>query len=284
MAVPTVPTKSNIVSEALQKAGYGASPPSALTTRAEDYWMEEIKHDIWSLSTQKLKTLETEHIHAITHIKTRYSNPADFSKGISMVLLDGDVGVAQAGTTASITLSATEATAIIAGKEIFIYEGTGINQISQCTAYNSTTKVAMIDTVTTAPDNTSKYMIISNSYPLDWLPLWHYDSIASSDTKGTPLKFASEQDEDYDEFFIYPSPYRSGDIPWGLRQRYYANLLTLDLTGTLMITLYREWRGVFIQGVLFKALQNMDDDRQEGEKKLYFEIVNSLIARESISV
>jgi len=284
MAAPTAPTLSTLVSEALSKAGYG-TPPTAITTRGEDYWAEEIKSDIWNLSQGKLKSLETEFIHSITHVTPRISNQSDFSKGISMTLLDGThYGTAQTGGTTSITLAAAEDATDVAGKEIFIYAGTGINQISFCTAYDTSTKIATILTVATALDNTSKYLILDASYPLDWMPRWHYDSIVSAGTKGTPLSFASESDVDYDEFILYPSPYRASAIPWGLRQRYYANLLTLDLAGDLMEIIYQEWRGLFVQGVFFKALQDMDDDRAEAEKGVYLNMLNAVIAREGIDV
>jgi len=45
MAAPTAPTLSSIVSEALAKAGYPI-PSAALTTRASNQWMEEIKDDL----------------------------------------------------------------------------------------------------------------------------------------------------------------------------------------------------------------------------------------------
>lgn len=277
-AVPTAPSLSTIVTEALKKAGH-SSPAAALITRGEDYWMEEVKQDIWDLS-HRLRSLITKYPFVTTSNQATISQESDYDSVLNMTLLDGThYGTAQTGDATSITLAAAEdaAQADVEGKEILIYAGTSINEIARCTAYSATTKIATC-TFTTAPDNTSKYLIVETYSPLDYMPLFHYDTLTAS--RGTPTHFIIKEDDDYGEFYLYPTPYRASEIPWGILQRYYVNLLVADLAGTLMSTLYLKWRGVWIQGVFYKCLQWMDDDRTETEKTLYYGMLKNLILHE----
>lgn len=75
-------------------------------------------------------------------------------------------GVAQAGTSTSITLAATSSTDDDIFKDCYIRitAGTAAEQVSRITAYNGTTKVASLATILTAvPDNKSSYVISGES-------------------------------------------------------------------------------------------------------------------------
>jgi len=70
---------------------------------------------------------------------------------------------AQAGSSSSITLdaSASSTTDYYKYAVAYILSGTGAGQARQITAYNGTSKIATVDpTWTTAPDNTSVFMIL----------------------------------------------------------------------------------------------------------------------------
>ncbi len=58
MAAPTPPNLATLATEGLKKAGYKSTGAnwSTLLTRAEDYWMNEIKNDIYE-AEKRLKSL-----------------------------------------------------------------------------------------------------------------------------------------------------------------------------------------------------------------------------------
>jgi hypothetical protein len=279
MAAPTAPTLATIVSEALKKAGH-ASPAAALTTRAQDYWMEEVKNDVFTLA-KKLRSLQTQSVAILTKGKYRYAFPSDFSSHISLTLLDGNnTGTAQTGAAGSITLAAASnfAQDWMIGKEILITGGTGAGSMSQCTAYDTSTKVATVSpNFATAPDNTSTYLIVESYSPLKEGPIWNLDENIYTTGKGTPNEFRIVGSASYGEFIITPPP---DQTYYGLKLIYYADLMGIDLAGTLMATIYKRWRNVFIQGVKARCLENDDDERTDNEMKKYNGMLNLLVMRE----
>lgn len=283
MAAPTAPTLVSLSTEALKKAGHSA-PGATLLAQAQDQWMEEIKNDIWTLG-KRLSSLQTTKIMITVNGQSRYAYPSDYTSEMTMQILDGTlIGTAQTGTSGSITLSA--ATSIssndIIGKEILIYSGTGIGSISQCTAYDSDTKIASVTPdFATTPDNTSKYMIIDTYYPMIQNPIWDIDRTNYPTLRDRPTHWFPIGSGVYGEFNIFPVPYRESAIPWGLKLRYYANLMTLDLTGTLMAKLYQDWRNEFIQGVKAKCIEQDDDERARDELAKYINMLHLLVTRET---
>lgn len=277
MAAPTAPTLSTLVAEALKKAGQ-TSPDSTLTTRAEDLWMNEIKDDILVLlGGKKLKSLYTSSVTVTVNGKSRYSCPTDYFSDMTMDLLDGTTrGIATGGAVGSITL-ATSVDAV--GSQILISSGTGVGSMSQCTAFNTSTLVATISpNFTTAPVNGSTYTVIDSIHRLNETPRY---MMPSTTERGMSEYFYPLGDADYGEFELHPIPYTSDGHVFGLKMNYYANLLTLDLAGTLMATLYQNWRNVWLLGVTSKALAELNDSRVENANKEYRFALQSLVARES---
>ncbi len=283
MSAPTDPKMRDIVTEALKKGGY-TNPSEARLQRAEDNWLQETKQDIWRKS-KKLKSLYTSSVTICTENQGRYPFPSDFASDLSVTLMHGtNRGTAQSGANNAITLASTEGVTqeLILGKEILIYEGTAISNISQCTAYNTTSKVATVNPAwTTHPDSTSKYMIVDIYYPLKQSPIWNTDRNNYQTTRGIPFEYYPIGDSDSGEFILYPVPHHISDVPFGMKLRYYANLLKVDLDSTLMTTLYRDWMGELIQGVFVRALQDLDDNRYTTEKVIYGSMINMLVATET---
>ena len=279
MAAPTVPSLTSITTEGLKKAGY-ASPSSAALTRAQDEWMEEIKNDIWNIA-KKLKSLHTTAMLVTTDGQGRYALPADYCSDMTLTLLDGnETGTATAGTTSTITLQASKSygTNWMKGKYILVTSGTGKASMSQCTTYNDTTKVATVTPdFDTTPDSTSVYKIIDVQYPLSQQPIWDFDAEMYAMDRDRPSHYSLMGDADNGELVLFKVPDES---TYGLQLRYYADLMEIDLAGTLMATLYKRWRDVFIQGVYAKSLQNDDDNRQILEYKAYTGRLQLLVMRE----
>ncbi len=281
MAAPVAASLTNLVAEGLKKAGE-SSASTALVDRAEDYWAEEIKNDIWT-KTKTLKSLQKTKGIVFNKGQSIYSMPTDFAgQGeISIRILDGvNTGVLQAATSSSLTLasnfSATEDFMI--GKEVLITSGTGVNEIGQVTAWDNGTKVATVAAAFgTTPLTGDGYLVIESYRDLMEGPVWNYDREISTMTKRKPFEFYPTGDVDYSEIVLDAPP----DKAYGGIIRYYVNLMTVDLASTLMTTLYQKYRNLWIQGIKARRLEDIDDDRAPREMQAYFGLLQAMVAAET---
>jgi hypothetical protein len=241
------------VKEGLQKANY-----MQVMGRARDTWLEEIKYDIWNRA-KKLTYLQKTAGITTTKGISKYSLPTDFSSILSIAFLSGEVtGTAQAGSTSTTVKLAADDTSTdsIIGRKIAITGGTGVGQIRQAYAINTTTKVVSIDPAwDTTPDDTSTYMIITKEWGGTSRDLWRYDDTTTPTQLGKPYAYAIKGDSDDGEILLYPNP----DATYVLQVRYYCDLTELDLTSTSMSTIYKRWRKVFVQGIYARALQDLNN-------------------------
>lgn len=281
MAAPAVPTLTTLTTEALKKATH-STPSAAELTWAAD-WMEEIKNDILVLANgRKLKSLYTVSATVTTNGKSRYSNPTDYFSDLTLVAIHGEkIGSSQAGAVGSVTLASGHgyAQADLLGKEIFIYSGTGVSSLSQCTGLSGDI-ASVTPNFTTAPATASGYMFVEKNIPLEPRSIWDKEKLGLYPQKGEPVYFMPTGDADYGEFELWPTPYNT-TAPYGLKMRYYANLMTLDLAGTLIATLYQRWRNIWIQGVFVRALESKNDNRGPSERQKYEFMLQNLLASET---
>ena len=283
MAADDNPTLVSLTTEGIQMGGY-ATAPSILLARAQTQWMLDIKNDIWTLA-KKLKSLQKTTIGITTEGVDRYALPTDFSSDLSLSILDGlEVGIAQAGASGSITLAAADnisEAALKQEKGILVYEGTGKNSYSQVTGLSG--DIASVSpNFSTAPVADDKYMHVDTVTPAKLAAIWNLDRLVrQTGGTGKPCIFYPIGDEDNGEFVVYPKPYRTSGVPFGMQLRYYCDLMRLDISGTLMATLYRRWRGIFIAGIYYKTLKNEDDERQDKAEKSYRRSLIDLISRET---
>jgi hypothetical protein len=279
MAAPTAPTLSTIAAEGLKKAGYD-DPSSALTTRAESTWMEEIKNDIWAIIKNAKMLEETAWVTAEKG-EIYHDFPADMQELKTAKLLYGSVtGTAQAGTDTSITLASAYSSAgdYLYGKPIYIYGGTGSEQARIITAWNNSTKVATIHlTWGTNPDATSTYMIVDTYYRMDVMTEWAYDKENYPFNKHRPISLVPIGDEDNGQFKLFNAP----DDTYGVELRYYLDLMELDLASTRMSTLYKRWRNCWVYGVYAKCLESDDDDRSPQAMAAYNNYLRGIGGREA---
>lgn len=279
MAAPTAADATSIITEGLYRAGY-PSPSAGLQTRATTYWLREIKNDIWRLG-KRFKNLQVSYPIILNTGQVQYELPTDFSSPISAQLVHGNnTGTAQAGAAGTITLASASSftQAYLQGKEILITGGTGVNQISRIISYNTGTKVATLEPdFSTAPDNTSTYMIIEWYWPMSLSPIWDDVFNTQSHLKTKPLDAMIVGDADTGKLILKNAP----DQTYGVVLRYYANLMLLDLASTTMTTLYRYWENIFIQGVYVRALENDNrgDTTQAWQK--YNNMVRELVGEET---
>jgi hypothetical protein len=288
MAAPTAPTLTTLVTEGLKKAGY-SSPSAARITRAEDYFMEEIKADVWLLG-KRLKSLQAEHVEVLNPKQSRYAFPSGFSSILSAKVLYGDDKDDVTGATAStVTLDTSDETEnedSLEGKEILIYSGTGKGSLSQVQSYDDDTYIATMFPVWantsngTAPVATDTYVIVDQYIPLTLKAIQHYDEISIPHVTGPPNILYQVGDENhYGYYLLYPTP--DQDHYYGIHFNYYLNLLTLDLASTRMSTLYARWRNLWIQGVKARQLEDDDDSRAPIEMAKYNNMVKDTVTLET---
>lgn len=256
MAAPTAPTIDLIADTALKDAGY-SNPSSALISEATGAWTRSIKNEIW-VKQKRILSLQKSAVAVVTEGLSRYSNPDDYATGLSLMLLGGTLGTAQTGGAGTITLSASEPTSDVVGREIFIYSGTGIGSISQCYSYDASTKIALVSPAwETNPAASSGYMIVTEYTPIREAPAWRMDELRFPTAIQKPSTFHPVGDEDFGEFIFDTVP----DTTYGVRMRYYANLMSLDLSSTALATFLSGFESVFSKGIFAKALKRKDDDR-----------------------
>ncbi len=283
MAIPVAPTLITLVSEALAKAGQ-SSPDSALTIRAQNQWMEEIKNDIFLASVKaqkKLKSLFQTTFSVCTVGVHRYALPTDYAGDLTMSLLNGDItGVLASATANSVTFpSINRITKEIAvGKYLLIISGTGMGSCSQISAYNEVTFVASVTpSFTTTPAAGSGFRLITEHIYLPPTDTLQIDMLRNPTILGRPTTYATLGDQDFGEFFFDFVP----DATYGIQLRYYVDLSLTSLAGVRISTLYRKWRNVFIAGVYAKALAELDDAKADKAKAIYFEYLTLLINNET---
>lgn len=282
--IPGTPTGTGLASQAIFECGY-SSPSTSQKSMATGHYMQQIKNDIWFLA-KELATLQYETVYSLTEGQARYDFPTSCSKLISATLLDGaNYDTCQAGgstTTAILDAAYSPATDWIKGKELMVYvTATPMTAyISQVTGWDNTTKVATIAPAWTAsPDATYSYLVVDTYYPLEIKPVWNWDSENFPTNQQRPVALMPIGDETLgNEFLLFQTP---DDGYYGLKLRYYLNLMTLDEAGTLYDNILRRWRNIWIQGIKAKQLSADDDNRAQAETAKYNQLLQGLILRET---
>lgn len=281
MATATDPTATTLKTEAFAKAGITAS--AGQLSRA-DRWLQEVFNEIWMKTTasgnSRLKSLQNETL--LIPVKgTRYVTlPEEFDEEISIVLWYGtETGTAQSGGASAIRLasSATSTESDVVGRTIVLLSGTGLRQFRQCIAYNTTTKDVTVDRAwDTTPDNTSVYLIVKNTRSLDEDTTNAFHQVSAAPTMGKPVYFSKQNRQ-----LIFDRPFDSNT--YALYMSYFMHINQVDLTegSTYRLTrLFREWNAVLVQGLYYKVLKDIDDNRQHTEQQIFDGLTSNLLLKE----
>lgn len=258
MAVPSDPTLSAIVTEALKRAGQ-LNPSATQITDATTHQVQEVKADLRHFAGRH-PMLKTTAVTSTTIGVSRYTQPSDVDTVETVVLLDGPDawrGTAAAGATQAITLASTvsEDVTTMQGKLIVLTGGTGVDQYRQLTNWTNATRVASADTSwTTNPNSTTTYVVVNDHYRLYEMSKAHdFDYLRSPYGLNKPRRGAMVSETLYLDY--------APDKIYGLLWNYWADLDRLDEVGTLFVKLLREWRSVWVQGIATYTAQRYDDDR-----------------------
>jgi hypothetical protein len=288
MANPTAPTAATITAEAFYKVGM-ANPSTAKITRATDYFLEEVKHDMWTRrhangEPVRYKTLQNVSVDITTVGINRMALPTDFDQPISISLLTGEhTGTVKAGGgTSAISLATDEdaSEAQVVGHYILLTGGGGENQLRQVWAYSTTLTFAYVSPdFDTAPDTTTTYRIIDNERELDPESIEEIGIIGDSWATGKPSAYAYFN-EGVNRYILFDKP---PDVStYGIIFRYYSNIHLID-TGegsTIMTAIYRDWRNALVYGVATKIAEDEDDTKYSALLGVYEREVADIIGKE----
>ena len=276
MAIPTLRTVTEVVTQALKHAGR-TSPTTDEISAGSTHLLRQVIKDITSRGLV-FPELLSHYVLGTTAGLSSYALPADIDKFQKAQVLDastfeGYTGTAQSGTASTIRVAATlnEPTITqLRGKYIGIYEGTGINQIRQGVNWNNSTKDFSISPDwTTNPDSSSKYLIGAIHKPLDQ-KIYESDflRIQSPFLLGPPTHCFL----DSLNLQVYPTP----DKVYLLWLTYYAHPDRIDTTSTVFRTILTIHENVFVQGIAVKGGQRWDEDRYEREYGIYQDLLGEL--------
>jgi len=287
VANPTAPTATTLVTEAYNKVGM-ANPSPAQLTRAETYFLEEVKHDMWTQTHDngepvRYKNLQNRSVDITTVGISQVALPTDFDQMMSISLLDGThTGTAQAGAALTITLEDGEDASEedVVGNFILVTGGTAENELRQVTTYSTSTYLATVTQAWgTNPDSTSTYRIIDTETELDLEDINEVGLIGSSWDTGTPSSFAYVN-EGANKYILFNKPPDAST--YGILFRYYSNIHLIDTSEgtTIMTAIYRDWRNAFVYGVASKIAEDEDDSKYQVLKTEYEREVQDIIAKE----
>lgn len=272
MAMPTAPTAESICTEAYRHFRI-ASPTGSQVDRAVDHAMESVKRDIMALGKQWRPLLTTAYAQTVQGV-SHYDNPADFeiNKTVGLMTSIGTGSLSAVESASAVTLDASEdAKSYEAiGSWLYITSGAGIDQSAQIKSYSETTKACgLVAAFDTTPTATNGYMLCRSIADLRYIPPELYDRMPYPGTSAAPQVYTDVPNDGAGELALYPVP----DDAYGIRRRYYADLLRVDVSSTLYAALLRRWAGVFFRGVYAWILMDEDDNRAQAEAQKYHELL-----------
>lgn len=255
MSIPTQPTPTLIVTESLKLYGK-ATPSTSEITRGIDEGLEFVKQDL-SNEGMEWDFLRTVAYLPLTINNSKVQCPTDMGKLIEVRLMDGTRrGTAQAAAAGTLTLASSDSgsAADTEGKLVVITGGTtGTQQARQITSYNSSTKVATLDSNwTTTPTGTITYLVVDERPVIDSELQFDFPYAVPS---GTPTAVCHQADSAEGDIVFNRPP----DKIYVAEVEYYADLMKVDIdiaTSTLYNRFLRLCRNVLIQGVFVWRLQN----------------------------
>lgn len=287
MSDPTsvvAPTAESLATEALTRAGLGRrAQQEVFIKRVRQEWIPEIMVDIRQKARLirgdgLLSGLQTEATTVVVTNQTRFIVPDEYEHDLQMWLLDGDSrDTATGGDAFDVNLSATESISEVnaIGRYILMLSGTSHGQYRQITAYDEGTNTATVshrwDTQQT-PIAGDTYVIITRENKLEQQTTYdaEWDRVNRAPSEPTRFQMYNREVE------LDLPPQKA----YGLRFRYYADPELIDYNDPKWVFLFRKYRRPLILGLMWTAMQDVDDDRAINLEATYTTAVQQLISSE----
>jgi len=279
MSMPTQPTATTIVTEALTRFYNGTAPETEEITRSIDYGLEKVKRDIMGLGKTWKPLIETIYRMGKVGV-SHYDNPSDFEKDLSVGIMSGTHtgSLSNIGSSTVLTLDSTENALQreVEGKFLLITSGVGVNQAQLIDDYDTATKiVTLAAALTTLPNPLDTYLIVDRIQDLNEISIGRYDQYSYPGVPGAPVRFVALPNDTVGQIAVHPVP----NAVYGIKRRYFIDLMKLDLTSTRYSTILRRWANIFEQGVYVWKLGE-DDDRLATENEAYQNMLITLMAHD----
>lgn len=271
MAVPSDPTVTSIVRDALRHAGL-FQPTSGQITEMSTEGLQTVKAELWA-SQERDKLIETSAMVLLPIGSGQLNTPSDFDHVVTLDVYscsDSMAFTASAAASGTLTAGATFSADVssIRGRYVFTTGGTGSGQYRQITAYDDTTKVLTITpNWTVTPDATTTAFIGHLKKRLLMDDPDHGRLVTNPDpVQGFPVRYrevgVSPLNTDMPAIEISPVPDTAN---YAAILTYGPNLTRLDETGTLFVKHLRERRMIWVQGLIDQACRRYDEARYPAE-------------------
>ena len=278
MSKPTQPSLITIAQEGLKLCGYPSGGDATLQAVAQSF-IEESKMDIWNVQNQyrvKIKPLLVTAWGVTTENVSRYANPSDCDVVHSVNLCEGTSGTASAVTASKVTGPSSGA-----GKMILLTSGTGIGNCSQISSISGGGANLTPNFSGSSFAGTENYLIIDEIHELTQKTPQTLDEIDAPFDKDIPTHWYPQgqgmaDGDETGEFELYPVP----DAVYGLKIRYYMNIMLLDLStdANLIGSIYRQLKPIFIQKVIYRMHQrDRNWDYARTMEKQYWAFIETFI-------
>lgn len=255
MAAPTNRTATLICTEALKQAGK-KNPIASQITRAEDEWLRAF---LRSLVTYRFwKPLETKVSGIVTAFNNEIALPSDFQAIRKVKLFYGThEGACTAVAAGTITLAADEDVTEDGAKfPIFITSGTYIGAKRRIVGYNTTTKVATINSNwDNNPAPADGYLIADYKVNLTTPPV-------TKDLDTVPIRLPREFDIYGEPPVIRMDSVVDNDRSYAYELEYYLDINKVDLAHARLTAVYNKFEDLLIQGVKIYALKDIPDTKR----------------------
>jgi hypothetical protein len=276
MAIPSDPTVSTIITDALKHAGI-YNPTTAQVTEMMSGGFQTIKSELWATTTRD-RLIETSVMVLLPIGSGQVDTPADFDHETILDVYSCAANMAftaTAGAASSVTAATTFSADIssIRGLYLFLTSGTGLGQYRQITGYDDTTKIVTVTpawTVTPAAATTAFIGHLKRRLVMDDPDGW--SSSIQYPNQGFPTRYrlrgVSPLNTDTPAIELMPVPETAN---YALVLTYGPNLTRLDEAGTLFVKHLRERRTIWIQGLITQAMRRYDEARypvEEGKWQL----------------
>lgn len=289
MAIPTKPDRDKIIETIAKRSGNPRAPLSEFFDV-----LEEVKADMGSvLPYGVVKSLEKTKVTVPTISKSSIALPADLAllpeyKMLTVSVLTGSIsGVFQAGSTTSVLNLASGETSTLSDvmrNRILVTTGSAVAGIGDCYEYNATTKVATVDPPlgNGAPGASHGYLVVDTISPLELFGAARKQAEKQNMVQATAKRAFISISSDALNLIatLRPVP----DVVYGIEMIYPVDITQVDLTSAVLTRLYQTWRNLWIQGGLWRRLQEDGDSKYKDEREFYYKLLESFSQRESIEV
>jgi hypothetical protein len=113
--------------------------------------------------------------------------------------------------------------------------------------------------------------------PLTLINKNDYNTHKASPSYGIPLSYSISVNDGSYAIELIPTP----NAIYTYTVEYYADITLVDTESSILSSVYRTWRNLWVQGIKAKCLEWDDDSRAQNEISIYWNLLKSVVGRDS---